>query len=174
MALLLASGQLLRLATQRQQRGLVVHHLKKQTAMTLFSGRKAVLLADSAVYADRRTQSLHLENFWAEAGLATPRSQLHTLQKLPFGNLVGWQGKTLLWLTARPGGYASPDTLDALLLSRNAARYPLPLLERLPARHVVLDVTNSRATAARWRAVCLSRGLAFHDVRTQGAWVWKW
>lgn len=173
-ATLLCMSQVYRLAEQRSQRGLVVHHLKKQTALTLFSGRKAVLLADSGVYADVRTQALHLENFWAKAGLAAPATHLRTRTGLPFGTAFGWQGKTVLWLKTDPGRYTLADTLDALLLTHNAARYPLPLLNHLPARRVVLDVTNSRATAARWRAACARQGIACHDVRTQGAWVWQW
>ncbi len=161
---------------QRKQHWLVVHHLKKHTAVSFIHGRALHLLADSLLYTDRRMQELHLEQFWTARGIHQTH---HTfVQSLtPFGQALCWQGKRVLWIRRplpRHTSLRSQQTIDLFLISNNALRYPPNWLRDFPVRQIVLDVTNSRRVAERWRTFCTDRNIACYDVRTRGAFVVSW
>lgn len=163
---------------QRTQRVLVVHHLGPQTGISLVAGRHLTLLGDSAVRADPRQAGFQLANFWAVSGIRT-QATTRTLPRYagPFGELLSWQGTLILWLH-RPVRYLpfahAPQPVDLLVVSHNAYRYPENVLDHLSVRQLVLDASNSRWTADRWREAARQRGIPCHDVRQAGAFVRRW
>jgi competence protein ComEC len=161
---------------QRRQRTLVVHHLgREHTGTSLLAGRRLTLLADSTLRARPNEARYQWGTFQARAGvrrLDTAGTAL-ARRRYPFGELLIWQGRRIVWLN-QPGRYPILTRIppaDLLLLSHNAQRYPDALLPRLRVRQIVIDATNSRATAARWQQAARQHGVPVHVVAEAGAFV---
>ncbi|MFT4031228.1 MAG: ComEC/Rec2 family competence protein [Siphonobacter sp.] len=174
-AMVLLITKLVDLKEHRQQQELVIHHLKKHTAISLIAGRTLSFWADPLVYQDKRTQALHLESFWTKSGIL--QRSIPKYQTFSMGKLISWQGKVLLWLdhpVPRKHKLALSPEIDVLLLTNNVIRSPEWMLATCKAKQVVLDVTNSKTMAKRWQEYCKERQIPFYDIRKQGAYQLSW
>ncbi len=175
----LFSGSKLYAFTQhRQQQIICIHHLKKHTAISLIKGREMLLVADSSLYSDRRTQSLHLVPFWTTQDIRSRVSELPLSQcrSVTFGTFIRWQSRSILWIHESLPKYTSLSVhqpLDLLLITNNAIRYPGDWLGQLPVKQVVLDATNSKMVIKRWTETCRQLRIPCYDVRTSGAFVYQ-
>lgn len=181
------------MATSRE-RGLIVYAVRRHAALGLLDGRRATVLADSAVWADsaaglsglRGNLLPHLWNRasaplrWAPA-LAVGDSLRSAppdvaSRRLPDGNaLLSWRGLQLLVLTrplgVRPVADAGPLPVDVVLV-RGRPRVAASALARAVAcRWVVLDGSGP-AGWARYRVEELrAAGFRCHDVGREGAFI---
>ncbi|MDQ1089038.1 ComEC/Rec2 family competence protein [Siphonobacter sp. SORGH_AS_1065] len=161
----------------RQQQIICIHHLKKHTAISLIKGRKLHLLADSALYGDTRTQSLHLVPFWINHDIRSKEAGITPthVRPIPYGNYIEWQSRSIVWLHKEIPTYTSfsiNQSFDILLLTNNAIRYPGDWLKQTSMKQVVLDVTNSKSVTKRWIETCRRLRIPCYDIRTSGAFVY--
>lgn len=63
--------------------------------------------------------------------------------------------------------------VDALILTNSPNVSIAACRRRFPFKTIVFDSSNSRRKVRRWQQECAAEGWAFHDVRTQGAWLWR-
>ncbi len=168
--------------TKRQQRAqtrLVIHSLGNQTGLSVLTGRTLTLVGDSAFRAAPTRFAFQTATFWAQSGVRRRESTDDQFPKRNtyFGEMHLIRGCSLLWLN-RPVRYTRFHLLrqrvDLLLISHNAIRYPNDVLGGIAVRQVVIDGTNSRRTAERWRNAARQRGIPCHDVRETGAFVRSW
>ncbi len=168
------------LSAKQAQQTMVVYHMPKQKRLIdFFDGRHAYCLAD--------TLSAKQENFAAKpnrvaSGIREKTGvMLDALQPFRSDNLLCdkpfaqfFQLKIALiddaqWLMPS----AAPVAVDVLLLSKGPELSLEACREKFPFGIAVFDASNPRRKVARWVQECADNGWACHDVRAQGAWVFK-
>ncbi len=170
---------------QRHTRELVLHSVRRSSAVSLVQGRQVIFSADSAFYAQPQLFSYQVQPYWWAKGVRAQNrfgadfTQTGLKQEMPFtvtpeGNqLLVWQGKKLLWLRRLPRGIINPVVLDAVVLQHNVWAPADRLKKVVTTRSVVLDQTNSRRYTARKAAELRSAGYRVHVLEEEGAWRMK-
>jgi competence protein ComEC len=167
---------------QGRTKELVVHSVRKSSAVSLVNGRQVTFLADSAFHANATSFAYQVQPYWWAKGVRDtlrfrPDFQKTGLkQKTPFhrtaeGNKVlVWRGKKLLWLKRLPNDLARPVALDALVLQQNVW-LPLDRLQTtFLTKTIVLDQTNARWYVQRKAPELRAAGYQVHVLEEQGAW----
>ncbi len=164
-----------RAVQQLNQGQIIVYQVNKQHLVDFFEGPKAWVRADSvsqrqvlfAARANRWAAGIREETELPEQDFCSknlyyrpPFAQFFD-QKLVFLDDAHWVDQT-----------DEPLAVDVLVISHNPRLSMADCLRRFPGRLVVLDASNSRKNASRWTSECRELGVACHDVREQGAWVW--
>ncbi|WP_207431325.1 ComEC/Rec2 family competence protein [Sabulibacter ruber] len=167
---------------QRHTQELVLHSVRRSSAVSLVQGRQVLFSADSAFYSQPQLFSYQVQPYWwakgvrQESRLEADFTQTSTKPVLPFtftpeGNqLLVWQGKKLLWLRRLPRGIINPVPLDAVVLQDNVWAPADRLKEIVATRHVILDQTNSRRYTARKATELRAAGYKVHVLEEEGAW----
>lgn len=177
---LLGTYRITTLSAKSRQQKIVVYHLNKQSLIDFWDGEKVFTLSDTII--PRK------EIFAAQAnritGALTRKTVLHFSSDTSFlsGNLlidksfVQFFDKKIVLLDhasqVRPAG-KNPFRTDILLLCKNPKVTIAQCREHFSFQIVVFDASNSQGQTERWRKECENAGWAYHDVRSQGAWVFE-
>jgi competence protein ComEC len=178
---LLGAFRIFSLSQKQSQRTMVVYNIPKQRRLIdFFDGRHQFALSD--------TLTSKQEDFAAKSNRIASGIQESTM--IMFADTLAFSSDNLLIdkpllqffhqkiaLIDSPQWLASADSqrvhVDALLLSKNPALTIAECQKKFPFRIVVFDASNAFRTVERWRQECEANGWAYHDVRTQGAWISK-
>lgn len=164
---------------QMEQRQLVVHYVSKSSLLDFFDGENAVSLADSLTA--KQVLFAAQPNRWASGLRGMVRMRLDADTAFATQNLLYdppfvqfFNQKIALVDDARwvKTGRTPPVAVDVLLLAKSPRVNMADCRERFPFKLAVFDASNSWKQIERWKAECEAAGIAFHDVREQGAWVW--
>lgn len=173
----LSIGHAGRALQQSEQRQITVYQLSKAHLIDCFDGQGCISLADSispkqllfAAQSNRWASGIrHTNSFdWvADTALA----QAGFYWKKPF---MAFQGKRMAllddpsWVRA---GEPAPLPVDVLYLCGNLHTSIADCVRRLPCRLLLFDGSNSRRRVEGWKKECRELGLAYHDLRENGAW----
>lgn len=168
------------LSAKNHQQKIVVYHLNKQSLIDFWDGGNVFSLSDTI--APRK------EIFTAQAnrvtGAMTQKTSLYFSADTLFsqrnllidGPFIQFFDTKMILLNhasqIRSTG-KMPFHADVLLLCKNPKVTIGECREALSFRLVVFDASNSQWQTERWRKECESAGWAYHDVRSQGAWVFE-
>lgn len=154
--------------SSRQQR-LIVYHVPRHTGIELVSGRRSLLVADSALLAPGFLQNFHLlpariyYQFQPQRYLVLPPDSSNQWLQV---------GQRRILLLRQPPHYRRSQPVQASLVivsgSLRADPYKVVALVRSP--QWVLDGSCSRYQMGQWRQAADSLGLRLHAVSQQGAW----
>ena len=160
------------------QKKMIVYSIQKGRLMDFFDGTSAISLSDTLT--KKQVLFAAQPNRWA-GGIRNNTTVYikpdhctvmdNLLYNHPFIQFFDKRMvllDDLLWLKG-----ASQIPTDILVISKNAATDIVECQKKFPAGIVVFDNTNSRRKVEKWVAQCIAEGIPFHDVRTQGAWVWS-
>lgn len=164
---------------KQTQQTTVIYYLNKARLMDFFDGVHVVSLSDTlnkkqeyfAALANRTACGMR-----EKAAVLYADTSLHIypnlLIDLPFVQFFN-QRMVLLddvkWATA---GTPSPIAVDVLVLSKSPRITMAQCRARFPFKMVVFEATNALSQVNRWREECEKHGWPYHDVRTQGAWIY--
>ena len=177
----LGAGRAWRDSDQTGQQQLTVYHVSRNSLLDFFDGQEVVGLSDSLTA--RQVLFAAQPNRWA-AGMRdlqtvflnddTAFARQNLLYDPPFVQF--FQLKIAIvndeqWVTR--GSDIPPVSVDVLLLSKSPRVSIEQCQRRFPCKLVVFDASNSWKQIGHWRDECEAAGLAYHDVREQGAWVWE-
>jgi len=163
---------------QIRQREIVLYHVSRHFLLDFFDGRHRVSCADSL--SARQERFAAQANRWAHGiaggvclgpNTAAAYRSAHLLLEPPF---VQFFEKKLALIDASYSGkqpHAASIPVDAIILHNNPGIEPDECLRRFPSPLVVFASNISRRRADRWKAICREKGVAWHDVQEQGAWV---
>ncbi len=146
---------------------LIVYHHKKHTLVEISKGHQSQVFADSL--------SLHIPLI--EKYLLSPSHQFFRIratrqQLLP----IFFEVDSLTILCPHKKYEAQKeltDTIDLLLITRNAPYEPGEWLQHKTVRRAVITGSTGPRTAERWRASLDSQGINVHDMLTKGAFVYS-
>lgn len=164
---------------QMQQRQISLYHISRQSLLDFFDGQALTGLSDSLN--DKQLLFAAQSNRWACGQRESRYASLsgdsaftatNLLYDPPFVQFCHLKMAVITdekWL----GKGAPPVAVDVLLLARNPGVSIGRCMAQFPAQLVVFDASNSWKNTNRWRTECAAAGIAYHDVRERGAWVWK-
>jgi competence protein ComEC len=138
---------------------MTVYSIRGSTAISIIQGEQALLLADSALFADTRKWQFHLQQHLWHHSVRIPQKSALT---------GAWQNITVagkLILLSGEGMAAIRDTVDLLIITR-----PLDIdkLNIVP-RQVVISGSVSASAAKRLTTLYTSRNIPCHPVGESGA-----
>ncbi len=157
-AVVFSTASVAKKASQHRQRMLVVHHVRKHTALSLVDGNTLLVLADSGAVGKPRELDFSCANFWAERGIR--RVELRSLEKLQPDGVVriepaqgstwvlAWHGHRVMGLAAPTPGLKTEIPVDFCLVQGEAARTPIRA-HTLDA--FVLDGSCKTGQIKKWR-----------------------
>ncbi|ALJ01508.1 hypothetical protein DC20_15880 [Rufibacter tibetensis] len=168
--------------SQRRSQELVIHSVRRSSAVSLLQGRQVSFIADSSFLAQPLQFTYQVQPYWWAKGvrqenrfeatfLKTSPKLGFALHETPEGNkLVVWKGKRLLWLQNKPTLTMQPVSLDAIVLQHNLRLPAQKLQEYFSVKTVILDQTNSRNYVTRTTAELKAAGFKVHVLEEEGAW----
>jgi len=177
-AIVLVGGRGLRRWNNSQEVHAVVFNTRGAGGINFLAPGRNIVWADTAMFADPKTLSFAAEGLWTS--LASPDPE-----RLHAADTAGaWQpaaldfaGKRFLRVADVAFAEFRPDTparVDVLVLGRDL-RLDMPaLVRRVRFEHLVFEPTSRQATLDAWKRECDSLGIAYHDVREQGAFWLRW
>ncbi|MBK6347397.1 MAG: ComEC/Rec2 family competence protein [Bacteroidales bacterium] len=163
---------------------LVVHSIKKQSAISFTSGRNQHMMVDSVVMSDPSMLNYSLSGSRIQSGVKEiSYSNLGNgrlgLQKLPelkiysngFFEYNGRRGVVLSRSTVLPDS-GKQLKLDLVILTGNTRLELQNLKDYFPGARFIADASNSLRKCKFWAQEAQKSGLLFYSVRESGAWVW--
>ncbi|WP_026999782.1 ComEC/Rec2 family competence protein [Eisenibacter elegans] len=164
----------------RSQRLMTVYYLPKNPHLQLLQGQKAqVLLPNKLSAVQSADYQFALGGHHTALGLQVCHFERQKIRpgSLAF-ELVFWQGQRI----ALVSGAVSPAFwelcgeagVSVFILQNNAVRSLKPLADKLPRQaQYVVDASNYTKTTQKLKQDAAELGLQWHDVRSQGAWLWR-
>ncbi len=159
------------------QYALTIYAVHQKSLADFFDGQQSFTLTDTL---PKRQENAAAQNHRWALGVRE-RQALSLSQTEPFRHsifhfnppFVDFGQRRLAMIDRRHDANAGLSTtpVDALWLRGNPRIAIAEAISRYPTRLIVADASNSRRQAARWQAECEALGVAFHDVRTMGAFV---
>jgi competence protein ComEC len=169
-------------ARERYKQALVVvYQVRGATALGFIRQGRAVLLADSAFYAQPRNYSYAVQPHWWQLGVGDIR--LDTLadrappslagRRLADGNvLLSWHGIRLLVCRKPLVKYNLQNLrLDYLILTQNVKFPPESLPNKKARLLVIMDGSNKGWYQHKWAAQLRARQFRVYQVSRQGAYI---
>lgn len=182
---LLAGSFVLQRAHNLQQKQVVVYQVSGHTAVDLVFGNKLVALADSNLYKNHRAMSFNIQGNRLHLG-ATIAHETLLHETLPSKST-----QLVLPVTYYPPGLIAaantriaivdehfadhqpeqPLPVDLVLMRNNTAIPISSVTEMFSFGKLVFDASNSHWVVQRWRSYCDEHGIAYYDIRENGAFV---
>lgn len=167
------------LSQKQLQRSLVVYHISKQRRLIdFFEGRSLIALSDSL---PAKQEAFAAKSNRIASGVSKKTSIMLDDPKTFYSDNLAfhkpfiqfYQQRIMLlddasWAQAFP---AAPIPVDAIIISKSPELSIAECYNKFPFRVIVFDASNSWRNVDRWRQECVANGWAFHDIRSQGAWV---
>lgn len=155
-------------ATQQQK--IIVYNVPQHRAIDFIAGRKYRCIADSALITDESTRNFHLKPSRIYHRIS-PGNQLPSLSATDKFFLFG--NHRLLVVDSAVNFPACTDKIqvDWIVLSNNARVYIRQLLKTFACRQIIIDGSNYKSVAKRWKKECEQYGIAVHTVSEEGAFV---
>ncbi|MEI7582527.1 ComEC/Rec2 family competence protein [Runella sp.] len=168
--------QVVEIKTFNKQKWLVIHSVPKQSAVSLIDGRQAVLVADSAFFQpDQKPFNFYLKNFYVNQSIGyTQYEPLEVpaadVKILPFGKLIVWQGRKILFVE-KPIAWTLPPIADYILIRNNAFRKSEQLRIVFGNQRLIFDNSNKFYVLDTLEKQAVSRRLPWYFVNKKGALV---
>ena len=166
----------------------MVGNVRGETAITIISGRSAVLLLNSETRLKEAQQSFAFGNFWIAHGV---RPSVYDLDSIDYTCSVlpglfcrtDWRGKNNLislgkfrMIILRDNRFydyrtQQPKNADVVIVTGEIAIEPSRLTEEIKPSLIILDSSVNSYQAAHWIGALEKMGLKYHYVVKQGAYV---
>ncbi|WP_192821386.1 ComEC/Rec2 family competence protein [Rufibacter sp. LB8] len=167
----------------RRTQELVLHSVRKSSAVSLVQGRSVHFMADSAFRAQPQNFTYNVQPYWWAKDIKNEdawfgahfqngaQKQEIAQHETDQGNrILVWRGKRLLWLKRLPRAVQKPLQVDAIVLQQNVWTTPDKLKSMFSTRLVVLDQTNARWYVQRKKQELQQAGYTVHLLEEDGAW----
>lgn len=174
----LAVQEIMEIATQQNQRSLVVYSMRNTTAVSFLQGQQATVVSNQPLAPQNYTFNIQ-PYLWHKGVQQTETYNLaetpltvisHAL--LPDSNsLYVWQGKRML-VVSKPIKMQPSQSfeVDYLLLTQNVRVKPEEL-QPFQFKQLILDASNAPWYLQRLKPQLVEAGMQFYDVTEQGALV---
>ena len=166
------------LTSSIQQKELIVYNVPGQSAMDLFIGRKAFVLADTPVLRNEVKGSFHIAPHRIASGIRElipiPEDGFfrtrYGLASL-YGKLVIAYGLRIASVRSLPdeNGTPFPFRADVVILSGNPNLRIAHLAKWFRFSILVFDSSNKASRIRKWKKECETLGIRYHSVTEQGA-----
>ncbi|MDX1943283.1 MAG: ComEC/Rec2 family competence protein [Saprospiraceae bacterium] len=146
-----------------QQSLLTIYYVSKHTAIDYFDGKRLIELTDN----DTNEKILNFANQnyrWYRRGEWQESLKLDGTGVYRFGNLK-------MAVVDKVEKSNRKTKVDCVLIRNNSRASLIDLLQIFDCKHIILDASNSRRNAARWRKECAEQGFSLYDVQAQGSLV---
>ncbi|MCC6463058.1 MAG: ComEC family competence protein [Saprospiraceae bacterium] len=170
----LGLGRAARSVEHYQQRRVTLYALNRHFLLDMFDGTRAFACTDTLPA--RQEKFAAQANRWAHGIELSVRVNLSadTLQTYPHvqieNGVVHFFSKKIAIVQQLPSNTVPVVPVDALIIRGNPSCQIQEAIRHFPAALLVFDASNSPWRTRRWKAECAALGLAWHDVREQGAW----
>ena len=172
--------QLIEINYFERQKLLVIHSVARQSAISFINGNEALLMSDTAFFQpDRKPFNFYVKNFYIARNVhqiqekvwekVEPTSPV-LVKKLPFGQLIVWQGKSLLVVEA-PVGEAIPPVADYVLIRNSAFRSVDQVLPVFRKQKLIFDHSNKFYVLQTLQQQAQKWALPWYFVNAQGAFL---
>ncbi|NUO00982.1 MAG: ComEC family competence protein [Saprospiraceae bacterium] len=162
----------------QNRRQVVVYHLPGHTAIDLVDGKKITSLADGDLEASRINFAAgNYRLFTGVAKFASLNVDTTTLLTAPnwffHRGLLQFYGFKMAIVRQPMALQKAADRIavDCLLLSNNVRADLEDLLQIFDCKQILFDASSSYRRVERWKAACLRKGIPFHDIREEGAFI---
>ncbi len=177
--------QFAKIQAWQQQRLWVVYNLKNSSGLGFIQGKKATLLADSAVLVDKNSFTYNIQPHWWQLGIQ--ETQFVTLKKAetpampgfttPAGNLaLVWRGLRI-FVFQHPEqittAFSTPVPFDYILLRHQVRVEPAELQKIFRFKTIILDSSNKPWYRQLITQKCQRQQIPIYDVSKQGAFVYR-
>jgi len=159
-----------------KQRNIIVYDVEKMFAMQFTDGKKALLVADSALIANEDLQKYHIRNNLWSCGIRDLKkiyvdTDFSGLKLLKKSNLIQFYDKKVFIIDKKTELFNSVDKIkvDYLIVSHNAGITIEDILASVNFGKVIFDSSNSPWKVKKWREECEEVGIGFYDVSEDGA-----
>ncbi len=170
-----------RAVEQVNQRQITVYHLGGGKRMIdFFDGAHTFCLSDTL--SKKQVMFSAQSNRWANGQLMTtqiffsgkPLKNEVLLIGLP---IIQFYDKKIAFITDQyPDEItnAGPTMVSALILSKDPKLPIADYLKKFTPNQIIADPSNSRKRVEQWKKECDLLQVPFYDIRSQGAWVFRW
>lgn len=152
----------------KNQEKIIVYNIPQKKAVDIISGNRFCFIGDSSLQTNIPARNFYL----TPSRILNRTSNNNILPGLSVtGNYISFHDFHLLWLD-QPLSFIKanqPQTIDLLLLSKNARSPVKEMVSSLKIGQVVLDATVPAWQASRLQKECDSLHIPCHDVTLKGA-----
>ncbi len=162
-----------------QQNNLYILHDKKTPCIAILQGRNSTIISygkktvdTESAYAPFYTLHLH-QRIQASTHIVSKHSKHKSINGLYINknNLV-WQQHTLGIIDQESLLPQSDSTVffNTVILTNNPPISIATLQEKVKTNRIVFDATNSTRRIQKWQQECDTLGIAYYDIKTEGAY----
>ncbi|EJF10131.1 comec/rec2-related protein [Pontibacter sp. BAB1700] len=174
----LVTQEIMEIATQQNQRSLVVYSMRNATAFSFLQGQQATVVSNQPLAPQIYT--FNIQPYLWHKGVS--QADTYTLANAPTtgishvvlpdsNSLLVWQGKRLLLVSKPLKVQPLPDfEVDYLLLTQNVRIKPEEL-QPFRFKQLILDASNAPWYLQRLKPQLAEAGIPFYDVTEKGALV---
>lgn len=150
----------------------IVYNAEGLSGMSMISGARATIVADSALLSDPGKMLFNIEHHLWEQGVRKQVTRTHTDSS---DRLLAFAGRSFLILdrTLPRKAPARPLHVDYIIVSRSPYLPMHDLPRYFSCRQVIFDTSNPPWLTKRWKLKGDELGIACHDVNADGAFVLK-
>jgi competence protein ComEC len=145
---------------QNKQQKMFVYQIRNDSNLCLVEGRKTFLFADSSLYLGKSNFEFNISNHWTDLGILEREfliinqkdSLQNTIQyeELPFGRLIVWHGKRILWIDKKLNIKDLAIKVDYLILSNNSV-WKAEDLQNIAFEELIIDGTYFLKNAQKFK-----------------------
>ena len=176
--LLLLSSFTFRKYENLKQRNIIVYDISKMTAIQFTDGKKALLVADSALLANERKLEYHTgNNLWRNGIRDLKKINFDTdyngLKLLKDNNFMQFYDRKIFVIDDKTELFDSTDKIrvDYLIISHNAGITIEDVIKCVDFKKVIFDSSNSPWRVKKWKEECEEAGIDCHCVGENGAFM---
>ncbi|MBN2173294.1 MAG: ComEC family competence protein [Bacteroidales bacterium] len=161
-----------------QQRGILIYHVKNNSAIDFYDGKGALFLADSSLLSDRGKINYHINNSRIQAGLRNiaflplEKSSVQTENFLKNGDFIAFYDKSMLRVDKDFNFFpllGKKIKINYLLISQNTRINVSDLMDMFDFEMLIIDSSNAEWYVKRIRSECEENNIPYYCVGESGA-----
>jgi len=162
------------------QQKTTVYGINRSTGIGFIQGRQLWMLADSALISDAFAHDFHLKKHWIKSGTEKAewidtRTDYEGKILKKTGPFIEFNGlKMMLWNKRIRYFKESEDhkpALDIVIISGNIPEQVSKIVSFCTPKLLIADASVPQWQLEKWRTATEEHGIAFHDIRGQGAFI---
>jgi len=181
LALILSVSVTIRSTEAHIQQSIAIYGISRATGIGFFDGKQLVMIADSTLIHDVATQDFHLKKHWIKSGISGTTAWVDTkadyqgvaLKKA--SQFINFNGFSLMLWNKRLRNFKENQdarpVFDAVLISGNIPEQLSEILSFCTPKILITDASVPRWHLEKWRSAAVEKGITFHDINSEGAFV---
>jgi competence protein ComEC len=164
---------------QSKQQLIVINAINKQTGISFIEGRNVYYKFSEELSADMRKQKFYIRPYWWQCDIAKEQrldSSAYKIVDYSFGHLYRFNNKRVLVIdTLLPiiNKDLSKLNTDITIITGSPKIRIEQLASLVNTKQLIIDGSNKKYLAAKWKEECAALNLNCYDVMEKGAYVMK-